>query len=331
MIALAAALLAGATACHRNSQAEKLAALDDAYKSGVFTKEEYDARKQALLATPNAAAPVPTPAPAPAVKPSGLPDGATNAGGGAPAQADIPPVPAGAIPSAAVPPPAAPPVPAGAIPGAAVPSPASARRVPRSPAAPPAQPQAQMPPAPAGAIPSGGAPPPASARQAPRSPAAPPAPAGAIPGAAVPSPQSPPPQPQVFSQSNGADREEPEPAPLAGCRDAGSRSGGAKGVQERVFPASVEEVRKAASLALRNLDFVIHKDDSHEMEGSRRRHLGVVVGAGGERVILHYERAPNGTRVTGETKKSLVGRLAQKTWTSAVLAQIACNLRTAGH
>jgi hypothetical protein len=30
--------------------------------------------------------------------------------------------------------------------------------------------------------------------------------------------------------------------------------------------------------------------------------------------------------VTGETNKSFIGRLTQKSWTSAVLAQIACSL-----
>jgi hypothetical protein len=68
------------------------------------------------------------------------------------------------------------------------------------------------------------------------------------------------------------------------------------------------------------------------MEASKRRHVSAVVGAGGERLILRFESAQrggqSGTRVTGETKKSFVGRLAQKTWTTAVLAQIACNLRT---
>jgi hypothetical protein len=47
-----AALLIVAAACHRNSKEAQLKALDEAYKSGVFTKEEYDAKKQALVGTP---------------------------------------------------------------------------------------------------------------------------------------------------------------------------------------------------------------------------------------------------------------------------------------
>ena len=76
----------------------------------------------------------------------------------------------------------------------------------------------------------------------------------------------------------------------------------------------------------------IHRDSGHEMEASKRKHLSAVVGAGGERLILHFASSRKGgrggTQVTGETKKSIVGRLSQKSWTAAVLAQIACNLRS---
>jgi hypothetical protein len=93
----------------------------------------------------------------------------------------------------------------------------------------------------------------------------------------------------------------------------------------------VARVKEAAEAALGALDFTIRKDDSGEIEASKNRHIGVLVGAGGEREILQFEAATqdgqNGTRVTGETKKSFMGRLAQKSWTAAVLAQTACNLR----
>ena len=105
-------------------------------------------------------------------------------------------------------------------------------------------------------------------------------------------------------------------------------------MQERFFPVSEEAVRKAAATAFADLDFIIQRDSGHEMEASKRRHLSALVGGGGERLILNFSRVQrggqSGTRVLGETKKSIVGRLAQKSWTSAVLAQIACNLRAGG-
>jgi hypothetical protein len=266
-VLLAAALLGSAVACHHDNKAEQLKALDSAYQSGVFTKEEYDAKKAALLGSP-AAAPAPAPAPAPQVQPPmpPLPNpsdaSATAAGAGTPAAAPPPPAP----------------------------EPAPRRPSPLAPVPPPVQ----VPPA-----------------QTPRSPL-------------------PPAQTSAAEPPGNAAADELEPAPMAGCEDAEYKSSGGKDVQERFFPASLEAVHKAAVLAFKNLDFIVHVDTSRQMEASKKRHFSAVVGAGGERLILHFASAQkggqSGTRVTGETKKSFVGRLAQKTWTSAVMAQIACNL-----
>jgi hypothetical protein len=130
---------------------------------------------------------------------------------------------------------------------------------------------------------------------------------------------------------NRAEEHEPEPAPLAGCEDVEYKSGGQKGSQSRFFAASPDAVWRAAVSSLESLDFNIHKSSNKEIEASKKRHVGVIVGAGGERVILSLRKAErgnqSGTLVIGETKKSLVGRMAQRTWTDAVLAQMACKLR----
>ena len=119
---------------------------------------------------------------------------------------------------------------------------------------------------------------------------------------------------------------------MAGCQDAESRAGGPGGVQERFFPVSVDVVRQAALRAFTTLDFTVHSSTGDEIEASKKRHLSAVIGAGGEKVTLHFSSARKGgqagTKVTGETKKSIAGRLTQKSWTGAVLAQIACNLRS---
>jgi hypothetical protein len=149
--------------------------------------------------------------------------------------------------------------------------------------------------------------------------------------APVNTPSSNPPAPVNPPAATRAEADDPEPAPLAGCEDAEYKSDKVKGQRTRFFPAPVSAVRKAALQALKNLDFNIHRDATNEMEASKRRHIGVVVGAGGERLVLRFDAVQRdnqiGTRVTAETRKSTFGRLAQKSWTSAVLAQIACNLR----
>lgn len=121
-----------------------------------------------------------------------------------------------------------------------------------------------------------------------------------------------------------------EPAPLAGCEDQ-VKSGGPKGSQERFFPAPIEKVRAAAADAVNALEFEIKKQTKDMIEAHKARHVGVFVGSGGENIVLSFkettEGGQNGTLVKGETKKTMVGRLAQKTWTSAVLAQTACFLQ----
>jgi hypothetical protein len=121
-----------------------------------------------------------------------------------------------------------------------------------------------------------------------------------------------------------------EPAPMAGCSDAEYKSGGQKGAEARFFAASPEMVRRAAVSALESLDFNIHKNTNKEIEASKKRHLGALVGAGGERVILTFKEVQqggqSGTRVVGQTKKNFVGHVSQKNWTDAVFAQTACKL-----
>jgi len=137
--------------------------------------------------------------------------------------------------------------------------------------------------------------------------------------------------PKIPAEAHGREEQEEEPAPASGCEDAEYQSGKVRGAKQRFYPASIEAVRKAAHEALGSLDFNINKDARDEMEATKRRHIGVIVGAGGEHLLLHFEQSRQGgqagTLVTGETKKTLTGRLAQKSWTDAILAQIACHLR----
>jgi hypothetical protein len=296
LLAAVVSLAAILGACRKDHRAEQLAALDNAYQSGVISKAEYDAKRQALGGAATPAAPVPqtpgTPSAAPSVAAVPTP----------------PPVPAA---------PAAAPVPAGAA--------AEGQTAPPRTSAAPAEPSPQLP-ASRAAQPSQAVPPPEPPRPAGAVPQTPPAEAAQAPTA----PRNPP--PARPSPGAAADNEAP-PRPLAGCDDAEYRSGNVKGTRQRFFPAPAEAVRKAARDALGSLDFNIHRDSGNEMEASKRRHIGALVGAGGERLILHFERSRQGnqpgTLVTGETRKSLIGRLAQKSWTNAILAQIACHLRAA--
>jgi hypothetical protein len=90
-------------------------------------------------------------------------------------------------------------------------------------------------------------------------------------------------------------------------------------------------VRRAAIQAFANLEFNIHNSTANDMEATKKGRLNTVVGAGSEKVTLHFSsvryNGKIGTRVVAETKRGFMGHVTQKPWTGAVLAQIACNLR----
>lgn len=114
----------------------------------------------------------------------------------------------------------------------------------------------------------------------------------------------------------------PEPARPKGCEEAESKFP-KTGRQSRFFPMPEARVKRAALAALAALDFTIHKESDGEIETNKK--------AGGEREVLRFEAIEqggrHGTLVTGETKKGLLGRVEQKSWTGAILAQTGCNLR----
>lgn len=128
-------------------------------------------------------------------------------------------------------------------------------------------------------------------------------------------------------------KDKEEPAPLPGC-EAEVKAGKEKGKQDRFFPMPLAKVKEAAVSALNALEFEVKKDSDNDIEAAKKRHVGVFVGSGGEKVALHFEESEEGgqkgTRVSGETKKGFVGRAGQKSWTNAVLAQTACNLQKSG-
>lgn len=131
-------------------------------------------------------------------------------------------------------------------------------------------------------------------------------------------------QPQKTKQAAAA------PAATPGCESKEIRSGKEKGVQERFFPGPMAKVKDAVTGALAALEFEVKKDTGDRIEAQKRRHMGVFVGSGGEKVILQLaeveQDGQKGVKVTGETKKGFVGRAGQKSWTGAILDQTECIL-----
>jgi len=134
----------------------------------------------------------------------------------------------------------------------------------------------------------------------------------------------------VVLPASAQDKQSQEPATLPGCVDQ-VRSGGPGGTQERFFPLPLPKVKAAATEALQALEFEVKEKTNDSLEAHKARHMGLFVGSGGEKVVLSFREAEQngqkGTMVTGKTKKSIIGIVGQKTWTSAVLAQTACVLQ----
>jgi hypothetical protein len=273
VIVFVAAVLLAVVGCKHTDKAEQLAALDNAYQSGLLTRDEYEAKRLAL---------------------TGGATGTTPPAATSPSATPVPSAPAPSVVAA----------PAGTPPPVAVHSSSPVAHPASKPHHAPAQQPAPQP----------------------RHVVAP----------QVASSQPPAPPANVSSDPPSTDNAKArEPAPLAGCEDMDYKSGGTKGAEERFFAAAPDMVRGAALSALDSLDFNIQKNSNEEIEASKKRHVGVIVGAGGERVILTFHEAErggkSGTSVVGKTKKSFVGHVAQRTWTDAVLAQIACRLREPSH
>ena len=139
---------------------------------------------------------------------------------------------------------------------------------------------------------------------------------------------------QSFSAEKDKDRDKVEKTQPTGpldCKNLEVKPGKEKGKQERFFPYPVDKVKAALIDGMKGIEFEVKKDDGKTVEASRKRHMGMFVGSGGETVVAQVEEGKSGdvvgTKVTAETKKGFVGRAGQKSWSNAVLNQAECILK----
>lgn len=128
----------------------------------------------------------------------------------------------------------------------------------------------------------------------------------------------------LFPPAGALSQEQQAPAAKS-TQDAEIKPGKEKGKQERFFAYPIATVKAAVIDAMKSIEFEIKKDAANDLEGKRKRHIGVMVGSGGETLAVQLKEAEEGgvkgTRVVAETKKGFVGRAGQKSWTNAVLDQ----------
>lgn len=111
-------------------------------------------------------------------------------------------------------------------------------------------------------------------------------------------------------------------APPAGqVQEASTPSQGSKDVDRSVaYPLA--QVLDAAKQALTTYGCDIKKEGPEYLECTRGRHVGVLVGSGGEKVTVRLGADGSQTRVEIKTGKGLVGRLGKKNRSTPIFDEI---------
>lgn len=92
---------------------------------------------------------------------------------------------------------------------------------------------------------------------------------------------------------------------------------GSKDVNE-VIQYPMDAVQKAVKAGMQTYGFDIKQEKPDYLDGTRSRHVGVVVGSGGEKVTVKLSPESGGTRVKIETGKGFVGRMGKKNWSTPI-------------
>jgi len=105
-------------------------------------------------------------------------------------------------------------------------------------------------------------------------------------------------------------------------------SKGSKDIDQTVaYPMA--KVLDAARLAMATFgcDSKKEKEKADYLECTRDRHVGVMVGSGGEKVTVKLSEKSNETRVEIKTGKGFVGRLGKKNWSTPIFNEMMKTLK----
>lgn len=91
------------------------------------------------------------------------------------------------------------------------------------------------------------------------------------------------------------------------------------------YPAA--KVLEAARQALTTYGCEVKKEKPDYLECTRSRHVGVVVGSGGEKVTVQLTDMGPETRVQIKTGKGFVGRLGKKNWSTPIFDDMMTTLK----
>jgi hypothetical protein len=89
----------------------------------------------------------------------------------------------------------------------------------------------------------------------------------------------------------------------------------------------VAKVLEAARQALTTYGCDVKKEKPDYLECTRSRHVGVMVGSGGEKVTVQLTDKGAETRVQIKTGKGFVGRLGKKHWSTPIFGDMMTTLK----
>jgi len=87
---------------------------------------------------------------------------------------------------------------------------------------------------------------------------------------------------------------------------------------DTTVPYPMAKVLAAAKQAATTYGCDVKKEKADYFECTRDRHVGVMVGSGGEKVTVQATEKGNETRVEIKTGKGFVGRLGKKNWSTPI-------------
>ena len=95
---------------------------------------------------------------------------------------------------------------------------------------------------------------------------------------------------------------------------------------DRTIAHPAAKVLEAARQALTTYGCEVKKTKPDYLECTRSRHVGVVVGSGGEKVTVQLTDMGPETRVQIKTGKGFVGRLGKKNWSTPIFDDMMATL-----
>jgi len=108
-------------------------------------------------------------------------------------------------------------------------------------------------------------------------------------------------------------------------KDDGASKNSADVDQTVAYPAA--KVLEAARQALTAYGCELKKEQPDYLECTRSRHVGVMVGSGGEKVTVQLTDKGAETRVQIKTGKGFVGRLGKKNWSTPIFDDMMTTLK----